>query len=371
MDELQRNADTLAPTSSIRDLPTVASQLGTDSTDQPVDRQIDPSTGLDEPIPIGIKLPYRRTSIGYQYGQVTSLPITDLDVIELPANYTPYDLHRLRSRILPLLPPPAKDLIFATTLQEGQGDLYLVPSVGGAPISLSPEAYRALATRVKDEVAMMDNACLLLEASTPLIGRNGRPIPPGWVDRVLPHVQIPSTICGLDILGTPITYSKYLETGQVRVMTPPQLHYHNGGLYVDLRNCPIDPTGAATNLRILISDELIKLYERGTVTDAASIAEAWKLITDDGYLYHPTWRDDRFAPDPSAFLQERLQGSSTIRFPRLPDVTGTLERDLAPWHPQIGPDTIVVSVGTLTEAWEVAAILEKALTWIPEKPQPS
>jgi len=134
-----------------------------------------------------------------------------------------------------------------------------------------------------------DNAyCLIDKNELHILSRNK--YPRSWFDSVLGYIELPDE------------YNPYIR---------------ENGIYLTFN--PLSDYKTAYNEVVgLILDTLNQYYEDGVVYGASNIALKWKLERMDydevrPMLYRSTWKDKRFAPHLTEFLQSRINGDPYIR----------------------------------------------------------
>jgi hypothetical protein len=256
---------------------------------------------------------YRELGIYYPSGNIVTREESDnTDGVEpyvvgcqsLPdANYGPYDLFVLRTKLLPQLQQLNKGYDIGFARFEVNNTMRMTINVldGGEFVSLDKEQ-AAQIQRWIDEAIAFEREYSLLITSRALIQYKGKQIPSYWVASMLPYVVIN------DIY---------------------QPFYHKGAIYIML-NPDEDFNSQWSLLHEQVIKTLIELHQDGAIVCHPErdelVIDDWALLpfnpspapeqddlSQEALLYYPDWSDPRFAPDQQLFIRERLAGEKRIR----------------------------------------------------------
>lgn len=210
----------------------------------------------------------------------------------LERNYTDYELFLLRTRLQDCLQGAQAALRVDLIPKEWNERMHLTVELHAGPdrVQLTPALHQRLSDCLE---AITDTACLLLSDKVSFTYQ-GVCLPAWWLQSLLPTVRIDDPPC----------------------------YYRQGALYVDFS---YTHSYGAKYRRLLtqVLELLVSLYRAGTVRlDPVAQADfilRWGLglldqekpliqQTQGPRLYQPLWDDVMLAPDPVAFLQDRLAG---------------------------------------------------------------
>lgn len=238
---------------------------------------------------------------------------------DLPdANYVPYDIFCLETRLYPLV----YSLLNHNTQKKSEGEFISTEKYAGiqllfktvfenqrmelkieiqkivhiendearanSVIDLSEEVKQKLQNKVNEITSKYIGYCIIDHEQLYLSARRKYPL--GWFNSVLRYVPLSSA---------------YLP------------FYHESATYL-MFNEYSDYKTQYNIINNYILDTIDTYYEQGVIYGASAISKNWNLERLDisevvSKLYKPLWSDKRVAPDITSFLLERLQGNKFIR----------------------------------------------------------
>ena len=221
-------------------------------------------------------------------------------------NYTPYSLFCLETRLIPLLKKLVSPTVFVNFDTERRDSriyqlvkIYTQDSEGRSSLAKLTDTQLDIIRVQVDYITTIDrDYCILITGDDLVVSDSGEPLPPSWVKTILPYLP-------LDNIVYPF--------------------YKNDAIYVNLnarsepyRALSPDYTETYTTLTSYVRQTLNSYYRSGYVVSycvAEEVTGQLELqpLSDDGYLYAPSWIDHRFAPNPVEFILNRLRGETEVR----------------------------------------------------------
>lgn len=219
------------------------------------------------------------------------------------ANYTPYQLFCLQTRLAPHLPPGVV-ISFPTIEDVLESGVQIMRVILVLSSPQSKEDQERLQGVVGKIIGEFPTHCALYNTQDRLfVGRKS--IPRQWIRTMLPYLEIPER------------YNPFIEDGLLLVDLSQDFNYDD----------------VHQELTLSLIQQLQTHYRDGVIVCSQDFAQRWGLIShsDGDYgLHRADWNEPTIIRDRTQFLLDRLHGLRWCRF-HLKTVTSAAEEQ-STWH---------------------------------------